>query len=187
MGIVAVAGGVAQYLLNFANSMSNRTSGGTDGSGAAGTAATGRNGPDQLAALQNRATSVQQQADATVAAGRREDLLSITDDLSGIVSGVKTQISSLAVQSLSNADLKQVKSAISSVLNTVNATVKELTVLVPRGGSTSSALAGTTLNQLANTTADLAEQTGVALRQTSVSVISSGISWRRPNLVDLLV
>lgn len=181
MTIGAVASGLAQYLLGGNNSKAQSGAGGNT----ATVAATGKNGQFSLAALQKQAQSVQSQADSAITTGHRERLGTMTDQMSTIVGGLDKLVSGLSTQTISSADLKQVKSTLSSTLNVVSATLSQLSMMAPRGGA-SAAQTTATLGQLAAKTASLAKQTGISLSSSSVETIVSGISARSPHLVDML-
>jgi hypothetical protein len=179
MAINGIAGTLANYLFGASNGATRQT---TD-QAAASTRQVGKNDP--LGTLQNQVLAIRQQADAAIQSGHHEGLSSMANRMSSVVSGLSTQVSSLSSGTLSNAQATHTRNTVSLLLNTVNQTSRELSMLVPRGAASSDA--GTTLSTVASSVASLAKQAGVTLQPVSVSTVSSGISARRPNLVDMLV
>lgn len=187
MAISGLAGNLAQYLMGFGSGGTGQTGTARDTGSAGSGAKAGKNVQTQLTTLLKQAQLVQTQADAAIQSGHRERVQDMASQLSSLVGRVDTQVSAMTSPGVDSSTAKQSKAVLTSILNTVNSTAKELSMLVPRNGSTAATATSTTISDIAGKTASLAKQVGVTLQSTSVSTIASGISSRRPNLVDLLV
>jgi hypothetical protein len=174
---------ISNSLLQLTQGTTSNTSTQNGSSSNTISATTGKNSQVTLATLQKQADSVQQQADIAIRTGHRERLATMTDQMGSIVSGLDKAITGLTTQTLTSSQAKQLKSTLSSTLNTVHSTLSQLSMLVSRNGGTSEKA---TLSQLGSQTATLAQKVGVTLQSTSVSSIVSGISSRTPHLVDLM-
>ncbi len=146
---------------------------------------------DKLKNLQKQAETVQQQADSAIKIGRRDRLSAMSSQISSILDSVNAVVGGLtgggASSAAPGASLKDNQQAISSVLSTVNSTLAELSILVPKDSSPASGEAGTTLSQLSSRTGTLARQAGVSLQKATSAGVAAGMASRSPHLVDLLV
>ncbi len=144
---------------------------------------------DKLKNLLKQAETVQQQADSAVKTGRRDRLSAMSSQITTILDNVSALVGGLtgsgAPQAGASTSLADNQTAISSVLGTVNATLSELSILLPDAIAPSPER--TTIGQLASQTASLARQAGVSLQKTTVGEVASAMTSHSPHLIDLLV